>query len=112
MYSSIWSKYLPVIRILLKKALAGDQQLNLDVTDFERAGMGRKAGYKFLLKLKHGKIENIVVNSPLAAGLAQLMFEDEGIRELVKDREYHLTLNPKFQLSIKYVPELETVEHE
>ena len=36
MYTQIWNKYLPIIRILLKRSTGSDQTLNLNATDFER----------------------------------------------------------------------------
>ena len=50
MYNHIWKKYLPIIKILLKKSISEDQILDLNRIDFERAGTGRKAGYKFKIE--------------------------------------------------------------
>lgn len=111
MHHLFWNKYLPVIRILLKKAIQEEQVLQLNVTDFEKAGLARKAGYKFSLKLKHGRVDNVVVNSPLAQALASMLQQEESTREIIADREYHLSLNTKSQLSIKHVPLHETVQH-
>ena len=58
MYTYIWNKYLPVIRILLKKSAAGAQLLSLNREDFEREGTGRKAGYKFTIAFTDGKATN------------------------------------------------------
>ena len=33
MYSNVWAKYLPVIRIFLKRSLASEQVLALNVED-------------------------------------------------------------------------------
>lgn len=107
MHEIFWNKYLPVIRILLKKALSEEQMLQLDVTDFERAGLSRKAGYKFQLKIRQARIENIVVDSPLASALASLLLREPATRELLADREYHIVLNTKSQLFIRYVPLLQ-----
>ena len=38
MYNHIWKKYLPIIKILLKKSVAEEQVLALNRVDFERAG--------------------------------------------------------------------------
>ncbi len=111
-FNAIWSKYLPVIRILLKKALTAEQTLNLNVSDFERAGMARKTGYKFFIKLVNCKVDNVIVDSPLASNLASMLLENEAIRELCSNREFHISMNAKFQLSIKHVPQPELVSHE
>lgn len=112
MHHLFWNKYLPVIRILLKKAVNEEQNLQLNVVDFEKAGLGRKAGYKFALKIKQGRVDNVVVNSPLASALASLLLHDESTRPLFDDREYHLSLNTKSVLSIRNVPLMEDAHHE
>ena len=110
MYSSVWAKYLPVIRIVLKKSLNAEQVLALNIPDFERAGMTRKSGYKFLIKLKNGKPSNVIVDSPLASGLTSALAEDKAIHELITTNEFHISLNPRFELTIKHVPAVELVE--
>jgi len=42
MYTNIWTKYLPIIRIVMKRSLTAEQTLVLNAPDFERAGMKRK----------------------------------------------------------------------
>lgn len=101
-HTGIWNKYLPVIRILLKKSLSGDQTLNLNIPDFERAGMARKTGYKFVIKIKDGRVDNVIVNAPLASSLASLLLQDPAIKEFTMQKAFQISMNPKFQLTIKY----------
>lgn len=103
MYTQIWSKYLPIIKILLKRTLNGDQVLDLNRIDFERAGSGRKAGYKFSIEFTRGRVANIISGSALASDLAFVMLEDETIKPLLLANHYVVSLNTKFQLSLKNV---------
>ena len=103
MYTQIWSKYLPIIKILLKRTLNGDQVLDLNRIDFERAGSGRKAGYKFSIEFTKGRVANIISGSPLASDLALVMLEDANIKALLIPNHYIVSLNTKFQLSLKNV---------
>ena len=103
MYSHIWKKYLPIIRILLKKSISEDQVLDLNRIDFERAGTGRKAGYKFKIEFTDGKVGNVISGSTLAMHLAQVLLEDDGARQILGENNFELSLNTKFQLSIKNV---------
>jgi hypothetical protein len=64
MYTTVWSKYLPIIRIVMKRSLAAEQVLALNAADFERAGMKRKSGYKFSFGLRKGKSKNVIVDLP------------------------------------------------
>ena len=103
MHQLFWNKYLPVIRILLKKARQEDQVLQLDATDFEKAGLSRKAGYKFEIIFKQGRVDNVVSGSPLASALAGQLLQEPAIRDLLAEDEHHFVLNTKAQLSIKYM---------
>jgi hypothetical protein len=101
MYTHIWNKYLPVIRILLKKSATGNQTLDLNRIDFERAGSGRKAGYKFNIEFEDGKVANVISGSDLASHLSIVMLEDAGTKQILKDNNYSVSLNTRFQLLIK-----------
>lgn len=104
MYTNVWEKYLPVIRIVMKRALATEQVLALNVQDFERAGLVRKSGYKFRITFKNGKRGNVVINLPLASSLSNLMMEDKAVHSLIENNEFEISLNPKFELNIKHIP--------
>ncbi len=101
MYTYIWNKYLPVIRILLKKSATGDQLLSLNREDFERAGTGRKAGYKFIIVFTDGKVSNVISGSDLASHLASAMLEDAATKVVLLTGQFEVTLNTKFQITIK-----------
>lgn len=101
MYTYIWNKYLPVIRILLKKSSGGDQLLSLNRDDFERAGTGRKAGYKFTIEYTEGKVSNVISGSDLASHLAVAMLEDAATKAVLQTGHFQVILNTKFQLTIK-----------
>ena len=101
MYTYIWNKYLPVIRILLKKSSTGDQLLSLNREDFERAGTGRKAGYKFIIVFTDGKVSNVISGSDLASHLASAMLEDAATKAVLLTGQFEVILNTKFQITIK-----------
>ena len=103
MYNHIWKKYLPIIRILMKKSVSEEQVLDLNRIDFERAGTGRKAGYKFKIVFSEGKVSNVISGSALAMHLAQVILEDATALEILKEHNFEVSLNTKFQLSIKNI---------
>jgi hypothetical protein len=110
MYTHIWAKYLPIIRILLKKTAAGDQTLNLNRPDFEKAGVARKAGYKFTIEYRNGKVANVISTSQLAMDLAAVMLEDATIKTLLTTNNYEVALNTRFQLFLKNTTPQEVLE--
>jgi hypothetical protein len=101
MYTQIWLKYLPIIRILLKRTKQESQVLDLNRIDFERMGTGRKAGYKFNIEFTKGRVSNLISSSPLASDLAAVMLDDKTTKEFLDLGEYTVSLNTKFQLLIK-----------
>jgi hypothetical protein len=107
MYTSLWVKYLPVIRILLKKSLKEDQIFLMNIPDFDRAGLKRKSALKFLMKLKNGRPGNVIVDFPLASSLATVLQLDAAIQDLLAANEFIISLNTKYELSITHVPQPE-----
>ncbi len=103
MYNHIWKKYLPIIRILMKKSVSEEQVLDLNRIDFERAGTGRKAGYKFKIEFTDGKVGNVISGSTLAMHLAQVILEDNAAQEILNEHNFEVSLNTKFQLTVKNV---------
>ncbi len=110
MYNHIWKKYLPIIKILMKKSANEEQVLNLNRVDFERAGTGRKAGYKFTIEFNDGKVGNVISGSTLAMHLASVVLEDDAAKQILADNNYEVSLNTKFQLSIKNVTPAEATK--
>ena len=99
MYKRIWEKYVPVVKILMKKSDSEPQVLGLNKLDFERAG-NRKTGYRFTIEFVDGKVGNIISDSPLAVELAHQLMEDEAIMELMKEKNFSVSLSTKYQLTI------------
>jgi hypothetical protein len=100
MYTNVWGKYLPIIRIVMKRSVNKEQVLPLNIPDFERAGLQRKSGYKFNFTLRNGKLKNLIIDFPLASELANVLLEDKAISGLIAANEFNISLNPKFELTI------------
>ena len=84
----------------MKKSAAGNQTLDLNRIDFERAGSGRKAGYKFTIELLQGRVANVISGSPLASDLATVLLQDPASRAILANNDLNISLNTKFQLAI------------
>lgn len=85
----------------MKKSMSEEQVLDLNRIDFERAGTGRKAGYKFKIEFSDGKVSNVISGSTLASHLAQVILEDTPAQEIINESDFEISLNTKFQLTIK-----------
>lgn len=112
MYTQIWNKYLPIIRILLKRSTGSDQTLNLNATDFERAGATRKSGYKFHINFVNGRVDNIISASPIARDLADVLLQDALVKELFSRADYYVTMDAKFNLGIRFAARPEVAGEE
>ena len=93
----------------MKRALVAEQILTLNAPDFERAGMRRKSGYKFSFSLKAGKLQNVIVDLPLASSLAAVLQEDKVVCEVTQGNEFYFALSPKYELTIRHIPQPEPV---
>ncbi|MFS8083265.1 MAG: hypothetical protein ACMG51_07425, partial [Ginsengibacter sp.] len=87
----------------MKKSISEVQVLDLNRVDFERAGSGRKAGYKFNIEFTDGKVGNVISGSPLAMHLAQVVMEDDAAKQILLENNYEVSLNTRFQLTIRHV---------
>lgn len=104
MYHRIWDKYLPIIKLLIKKEDA--QTLGLNQLDFESIGIS-KSKAPFKIKFENGRVANIIHDRPLAVELAHQLLDDEQAFDTISQKDMMLTLNTKYQLKIEPMEEAE-----
>jgi hypothetical protein len=102
-YDALWSKYLPVIRILLKKAAIEEQAFSMNRIDFERAGSSRKSGYKFSLNFTKSRPDTIFTENELVQAFVTALHDDEIIQQHLVKNNYAFTFTSKYQLQIKNI---------
>ncbi|MDB5023697.1 MAG: hypothetical protein JWP78_1452 [Mucilaginibacter sp.] len=100
-YLQTWKKYIPVIRLYLKKSLTEDQQFKLNITDFESAGDRGKSGYTFNLQIENGKVSNNISGSAVARDLFELLKADEVIKAFLQEKSVKISVGKSFMLTIK-----------
>jgi hypothetical protein len=102
MFTQTWKKYVPVIAILLKRSVNGEQTLKLNHTDFERAAGGRKIKFSFNnLELNNGRMNSLAKHTPIVKELAQVLQEHELTRGLIRNQNLEFMMNNDFELLIK-----------
>jgi hypothetical protein len=101
MFSQTWSKYMPVIRILIKRSASTEQTLNMNSTDFMRATGGKKIKFSFEIHLINGRLRMTDKQTPLAKEFALILQEDEQVRNLLKGQEFEFSMNNSCQLTIR-----------
>src|SRR5205809_5074232 len=100
-YIVVWNKYLPAIRILLKRSVTGEQMLGMNRTDFEKAGGIRKSGYKFTINFINGRPNAMFSGNDIVQALITVLDGDETIHDHLLNSDYTLSFNGKYQLQIK-----------
>ena len=103
MYTQTWIKYLPVIRILLKRAITEDQTFQLNASDFQKAATVRKTGHKFSIGFSNGKANNSIGLPEIAKNLSSVLLFDPAARELLSQNEYMISVDTKCQMLLKRV---------
>lgn len=106
MYTQTWIKYLPVIRILLKRAVNEDQTFQLNASDFQKAATVRKTGHKFTIGFRKGKANNGIGLPEIAKNLSDVLLFDPAAKELLRHNAYTISLDAKYQLVLRKVAAL------
>ena len=102
MFIQTWKKYLPVIILLMKRSDKGEQVLDMNHTDFERAAGGKKIKPSFSqLHLTNGRINYDVKKTPLSKDLIAVLQENKQSEELLRQKQFEFSMNSNFQLIIK-----------
>jgi hypothetical protein len=100
-FISVWTKYLSVIRILLKKSATQEQLLVINRSDFERAGAANKSGYRFTVNFINGKPDALFSGNDLVQTFISVLTSDEVINDHLSKSDYTFTFTSKYQLYIK-----------
>ena len=109
-----WVKYVPIIRILLKRSLKEEQKLEMNSIDFIRAAGGRKVKYDFSFSLHNGRFENLELPTPLGRSLLDALNDDKVSSQFVKTNHLQFSMNKNFELVIRNTtppPKKEELEH-
>ncbi|MBC7949630.1 MAG: hypothetical protein H7Y42_17215 [Chitinophagaceae bacterium] len=100
MYTYTWKKYLPVIRLLLKRSATADQAVSLNRIDFEKGNRTRKPIVSFTSELVNGK--SLLLNLPtVAKDLLEILLQDEVAGGLLRKNHYIINLNSDLKLTVK-----------
>jgi hypothetical protein len=103
MFVQTWNKYLPVIKLFLKRSLLADQSLDMNSSDFQRAAGGKKVKFTFSIMLIKGKLNRIESATPLAKDLITVLQQDEVTYKFIRQNHLEIDMNSSFQLRIKNI---------
>lgn len=103
-FAGAWNRYLPAIRILIKRAVTAEQVISINQSDIERAAGIKKSGYRFSINFINGRPDLMYSNNDIAQAFITVLAEDEVIKEYLTNNKYTFSFNSKYQLQIKVNP--------
>ncbi len=107
MHTYTWKKYLPVIRLLIKKSATAEQMVTLNRTDFETNKL-RKPSCSFAAEIVNGRMATLNASAH-AKDLLWVLTQDIPTDTLLRKRHFIINFNSDFQLSIKDITPLPEV---
>lgn len=100
-YVSLWKKYLPIIKLLLKKVDNGPQELKLSKYEFVAAGGRADENWRFNLELTNGKLSNNIKGSAVARNLEMVLTDSVDTRPLLLGKKVKINMDNDFVLKIQ-----------
>lgn len=101
MFIQTWNKYLPIIKILLKRSVNSEQTLDMNSTDFQRAAGGRKVKYSFAILLVKGRPQNMDAPPPVAKDLIAALQQDDVSNKFIRQNQLEINMTSGFKLHIR-----------
>jgi len=102
-YTQLWKKYLPVIRLLLKKTADTDQKLQIYKHEFASTGAKNKLGYIFNLEIVNGKAVNKSAAIAVSFDLLNVLNDNELTNEWLKGKSVKISVNKACELTMMYL---------
>jgi hypothetical protein len=84
---ALWTKYLPAIRILLKKAVTEEQQITLSKIELQSVDNRKNVNFSFNLEISNGKVESSLSVSPMGKDLFNVLNGDQLVRRFMLDKK-------------------------
>jgi hypothetical protein len=103
MFVPTWNKYLPVLKILLKRSVNDEQTLTMNASDFQRAAGGRKIKFSFSITLHKGRLQTMDNPPPIARELVAVLQQDQIMNQFIRQHDIEFTLSNSLQLVIKNI---------
>jgi hypothetical protein len=103
-FLTLWAKYLPVIRILLKKSVNGEQQVSLGKMELKSVDNRKNANYSFNLEISKGKVENRIGSAAIGKDLFTILTNDSMVNDFMRDKTISIRMGNASLMTIKSDP--------
>ena len=98
---ALWTKYLPAIRILLKKAVNEEQQFTLNKIELQSVDNRKNVNFSFNLEISNGKVENGLGVSPMGKDLYNVLSGDLLVRKFMLDKKIMIQMTRSSLLTFR-----------
>ncbi len=102
-YIPLWKRFLPVIKIQLKKSLIKTETLQMNQTNFTATGDRESSGYTFNLEIEKGKVKNDISGTAVARDLYAVLNDDSALKEFFQDKHLKISMGKRFIVSFRTI---------
>jgi hypothetical protein len=106
-FLALWTKYLPVIRILLKKSMVEEQQVAVGKLELQIIDNRKNANYSFNLDIVKGKNENTIGSTAIGKDLFAVLNQDAAVKSFMSENNISIKMTRGAQLTLKSSPAVE-----
>lgn len=100
-YLALWTKYLPAIRILLKKSVVEEQQMAVGKLELQSIDTRKNSNFSFNMAISHGKIENSMSVHAMGKDLFSVLSGDAVVRTFLQDKNISIEMSKSTMLKIR-----------
>jgi hypothetical protein len=100
-FLALWTKYLPIVRIQLKKSMNEDQQISLGKMELQSIDNRKNVNFSFSLEISKGKVENRIGVAPIGKDLFEVLSKDPIVSSFMADKIISLQMTRASLLTLK-----------
>ena len=100
-FLALWTKYLPVIRILLKKSINNEQMVSVGKMELRAADNRKNANYSFNLEIVKGKMQNKIASAPIGKDLFTILSGDSTVTDFMRHKNITMSIGSTALLKIE-----------
>ena len=100
-FLALWTKYLPAIRIMLKKAINEEQQITLSKMELQSVDSRKNVNFSFDLTINNGKVENSINVAQIGKDLFTVLNGDPAVRNFMLEKKVSIQMSRASLLTFK-----------
>jgi len=100
-FLGLWTKYLPVMRLLLKKSVNGDQQIALGKMELHSVDSRKNVNFSFSIDISKGKVENTIGVAAIGKDLFTILSNDSIVKSFMDDKRISIQMSRASLLTFK-----------